>query len=464
MDLSMQPKPERHERQDWAIVLILLLIGFLCVILAGQWALHLSPSWKLNTDMGSKLDPNSDFLTDKPVDFIVPLNPDILTKPAWDGLFTPGVKFVTRTPLPPPPLSVSTAAVTETSIPATSPVGTSTVAVTHTGTLAPTNTFVWLPLPASSTPKPKKTKEPPPDTPTNTPIPSGDLVITMSDGGVPTYLPGNTVTYTIQVTSISTFDVTGTVVTDLFSAQFTGGSWTCLAAGGATCAPAGGYPLTDTIFLPAAPGASVTYTVTANVHPLARGVLENTAYVTAPAGFIETNPGNDRATTSTAGPGGGGGTINIGPGDGNPDYPPRGTVIEMVISPAIVGDGTGNYDFVFYERYAPPLPSDHIDLDAIEILISSDGSTWHTVFYWGGGGADTNTNVDVPVDSCITEVDNCSIFDTSLYNSTGIAIDIDSLGLSGSYPWIQIVSPQTAPFGPDNDGAADIDAIQPYYP
>jgi hypothetical protein len=128
----------------------------------------------------------------------------------------------------------------------------------------------------------------------------------------------------------------------------------------------------------------------------------------------------------------------------------------MVLSTPITG-GSGP-DLVYYERYAPPLPSDHVDLDAVQILISSDGVTWHQVFYWGGGGDDTNTNVDVPIDACITEVDNCSILDTSLYNFTGIAIDIDSLGLSGSYPWIRITSPGAA--GGDTDGGCDIDAIE----
>jgi hypothetical protein len=168
--------------------------------------------------------------------------------------------------------------------------------------------------------------------------------------------------------------------------------------------------------------------------------------------------------TSTAGPGGGGGLINIGPGDGNPDYLTQGTSIIMVISPAIVADGTGNYDFVYWERYAPTSPLDHVDLDVIQILISADNITWHEVFFWGDplGSPDFNTNADLSVGGwCATEIDNCSIPDTDLYGSTGIAIDIDSLSLSGSYPWVQIVSPGSPP---DTDGASDIDAIQPYYP
>ncbi|HSK87956.1 MAG TPA: hypothetical protein VK880_06360, partial [Anaerolineales bacterium] len=101
-------KPER-ERQDWGIVLIILLMGFLCVIVAAQWALRLSPTWTLNADMGSNLDLNSEFLTRKPVVFFEPVDPAILTQPGWMGGFlTPGVSYSTGTPLPPLTRTVST--------------------------------------------------------------------------------------------------------------------------------------------------------------------------------------------------------------------------------------------------------------------------------------------------------------------------------------------------------------------
>jgi hypothetical protein len=68
-----------------------------------------------------------------------------------------------------------------------------------------------------------------------------------------------------------------------------------------------------------------------------------------------------------------------------------------------------------------------------------------------------NSNVPIPFGTwCITEADNCHILNTDLYNGTGIAIDIDGLGLSGSYPWIRI----TAPAGDSGNDGCDIDAIQ----
>ena len=61
------------ERQDWVIVLVILIVGFLSVIAAGQLALRTSPNWMLNTDMDSHLDPNAAFLTQRPGESIEPM-------------------------------------------------------------------------------------------------------------------------------------------------------------------------------------------------------------------------------------------------------------------------------------------------------------------------------------------------------------------------------------------------------
>src|SRR5512147_992889 len=96
-------KVPEQERRDWLIIPVILGIGSLCVIIAGQWALRFSPNWKLNTDMHSNLDPNSDFLTRRPSGFVEPIDASILTQPAWLNLFlTPGASFATGTPFPTP--------------------------------------------------------------------------------------------------------------------------------------------------------------------------------------------------------------------------------------------------------------------------------------------------------------------------------------------------------------------------
>ncbi|HET9913076.1 MAG TPA: hypothetical protein VFQ13_14370, partial [Anaerolineales bacterium] len=152
-----KPKKER-ERQDWVIVLLILLLGLCCVAGAGQYALRFAPNWQLDTDMESNIDLNSQFLTGKPQGFFEPIDPAILTQPGWvngnifltSGAFTPGTPLPTSTASTLVPTAVGTTAV-----------ATNTVVVTNT--TVPTNTLVWIPLPATSTRRP-----PPEDTATNT--------------------------------------------------------------------------------------------------------------------------------------------------------------------------------------------------------------------------------------------------------------------------------------------------------
>ena len=155
------------------------------------------------------------------------------------------------------------------------------------------------------------------NTSTDADSPAVDLQITKTDG-VATYTPGGTLTYTIVVTNSSTFTVNGATVTDSFPAQISSANWTCAGAGVATCTASGLNNINDTaVNLPA--GLSVTYTVTANVSANAVGTLTNTASVTTPAGFTDTDLSNNSAkdpdTCTTTEPGIGppdGGSINPG--------------------------------------------------------------------------------------------------------------------------------------------------------
>lgn len=286
--------------------------------------------------------------------------------------------------------------------------------------------------------------------------PAVDLQITKTDG-VATYSPGGTLTYTVVVTNNSTFNVNGAVVTDVLPAQIASAEWNCVPAGGASCTPNGTGNINDAINLPA--GLSVTYTIVANVSPYAMGMLTNSASVAAPAGFVETAPGNNSATDSNAPASS---EPDIGPPDGDWIAIPQGTSMTLIISPSIAADGdVGTPDFVYYERLATPA---YVEMDWVQVEISSDGNTWYQVFYWGdpGGTADTNTNVDIQNligDLCPTETDNCKIPPARLYNSTGITVDIDPIVPPGNYAWIRI----TSPVSPDND-PSEVDAIQPYYP
>lgn len=278
---------KRHEWQDWGIILLILLLGFCCVIFAGQWALRFAPSWQADTNLESNIDLDSEYLTNQPVGFFEPVDPAILTQPGWANgniFLTPGADFVTGTPLPP---NTDTAVPT---ITGTIPVATNTLAATNT--TVPTNTFVYFPPAASKTPKPKKTKDP---TATATTPASVDLQITQVDGTT-TYSAGSTLTYTVTVTNGGPNAVTGALVTDNIPAQILNWQWTCTAQnGGATGCDVlnGNLNFSDTVNLPS--GASIVYTVAANISPVASGDLVNTASVNA-AGYTESNPGDNTST------------------------------------------------------------------------------------------------------------------------------------------------------------------------
>jgi uncharacterized repeat protein (TIGR01451 family) len=268
-----------NRRRDWVIILIILLLGFLCVIIAGQWAIRFSPGWRLDTSMESNLNPNSDFLTNRPVSYIEPLDPAILTQPVWVNVFlTPGTLFDTRTPAP-------------TSSSGNTPVATKTGAPTQA---AATSTAITLTLPVAT-----KTSVYIPPTSTPKPVtavpPSADLQATITDG-VTTYMAGSVVNYTIVVSNNGTGNITGAVVSDIKPTQVTTWSWTCTQFNGASgCnGTSGSANFSDTVNLPS--GASITYVVTANIAISATGNLTNTASVAVPVGATDPNTGNNSAT------------------------------------------------------------------------------------------------------------------------------------------------------------------------
>ena len=113
--------------------------------------------------------------------------------------------------------------------------------------------------------------------------------------GVTTAAPGGSVTYTITASNAGPSSAPGTTVADTLPASLTA-TWTCSGAGGGTCTASGSGNISDTVNLPS--GGSVTYTVSATISPAATGTLSNTATVTAPAGVTDPTPGNNSATDS----------------------------------------------------------------------------------------------------------------------------------------------------------------------
>lgn len=290
-----------------------------------------------------------------------------------------------------------------------------------------------------------------------------DLQITKTDvPAATTYTPGSPLTYNVTVTNTSTFNLTGVTVTDNRPALIdpTSWAWTCSPnppPSGATCAtPSGTGNINTTVDLPA--GTSVIFTINATVRANAAGTLNNTATITMPTGLTDVDTSNNTATDSDASSVG---EPDIGPPDGNVYDIPDNSSVTFFMSQPIVANGDGAADFVFYQ-----LPTGSgIDLDQIVIEISSNGTDWLPVFYWGNTTPDTNTNVDnvnIPniAAACPTELDNCPIASGDLYNNTGIRIDVDNSPLSapipqGNYYWIRFTEP-----GLGSTDGTNVDAIE----
>src|SRR6266540_383537 len=155
-------KATENERRDWAVIALILLFGLFGILIAGGWALRFTPRWELDTNVQSKLDPNSDFLTNKPVGFIEPVDSAILTNPAWmNAALTPGASFSAITQLSTaastsastasavPSQTFTTLVTAQTISPTTAAFATSTALVFATST----NTLGYIPPPPSSTAK-----------------------------------------------------------------------------------------------------------------------------------------------------------------------------------------------------------------------------------------------------------------------------------------------------------------------
>lgn len=342
-------KAAEKERQDWIVVLLILILGLVSVIAAGQLALRFSPGWTLNADMESHIDPNSAYLTERPGGPIAPLDPALLTPLGWMDLFlTPSASFVTGTPVP---------AFTRT--PSPEP----TLVPSRTATAIPSQTFtstvVYVPLPTrTATPRPAST-----DTPS-------------------------------IVTPISTSTATA--------------------------------------------AAAASDTPTASGTPTSTSTATHTATPSNTPGPIPTDPVPPAIGTTPDG------TVYLLPAGGS-----------LTLGINLIANGDPGFDLVYYERPAPSGNGIFLDWMIVEI---SDGISWYTVFNWGNNAADTNTNMDfniLPNPQTPPESDQRDIPAASLYNGTGIAIDIDALVPPGTYSYIRF----TAPTG-DADNQTEIDAVE----
>jgi uncharacterized repeat protein (TIGR01451 family) len=291
-------------------------------------------------------------------------------------------------------------------------------------------------------------------TDTDTPVFVADLQITKTDNATE-YAPGISVQYTLVVFNAGPSNVTGASVTDNIPGQITAWAWSCTSqtggASGCTAAPSFAGNFTDTVDLPS--GASITYTVTANIDAAATGSLVNTATVSS--AVTDPAPGNNSAADTD--------TLIVpdalpGAIGSNPDsifYSVNAPGCLTLNFPISVG-GHAGFDFVYYEQ---PNGSG-IWLDWVIVQVSA-GQNWFTIFNWGDEVRDTNTNVDfniltLPVIPAAPpeERDERDVLAADLYNNTGVAIDLDGVVPDGTYPYVRFCAPLDG-----NDNKMEIDAI-----
>jgi hypothetical protein len=200
--------------------------------------------------------------------------------------------------------------------------------------------------------------------------------------------------------------------------------------------------------------STATQTPTPTVTPTATQTPTETRTPTASNTPLPTSTPSPTATASCWGdppPGG----LNLGT--------PDGAFLTLSCGQSYIVDLGGNpivthagYDLVYYERFASGL----LYVDSVVVAVCTDAActTRYTVFNWGNGSLDMNTNLG---SNGYTpgEPDNTNIPLSVLYGSwpyqSGIAIDVDAVAPGGTYRYVRI----TSPAGGDFDGS-EVDALE----
>jgi len=421
---------------------------------------------------------------------------------------SPATEVPTRTPVPTP---------TSTETPTPLPTPTSTFPPPPTDTPTPTPT--WTPVPPpTNTPVPPPTNTPVPP-PTNTPVPLppqvlwitpdtavNTAIVAVTIGGA-NFFPGCTAALDGTALTISSCNPTTIVasvpagllagyygltvtnpgpLTDTLASAYTatnpipvitgivptlwftttdtpitiyGSSFTNLAqpATGALRANMNGISLLNvTLVSP----TTITATVPCNSNPMALGAYTLNVINAGPTNPTGSLVNGFRVDTYTNTVTCSGGAVSCAYAVGPPDDLHAGIPVGEVITISFgAGQGistTAGHDMVFYERANAP----GILLDYVTIEVSTDGSTWYTVFNWDGNpGGVSGTNIDSYAASTPGEEDNEPILSSDLYPfpGTGIMIDIQAFGApAGVYDWVRLSNP-------GGIQPSEVDAIQPLY-
>ncbi len=468
----------RREWRELLLFILLLLLGFLCLLAAAQVAVRPFREKLLRADMLSRLNPDVTAAGQEPVQ---PLGAEALTPLPWDeaSLLTPvGTPFVvppvvfnptqeiaqvttpppSATPSRVPPTATPCPTPTRTPTPTGTPTWTPTPTrpPTPTRTLTPWPTVTFTPVPPTNTPlpptntplPPTNTPLPPTNTPlppTNTPVPPTNTPLPPTNTPVPPTATFTPIPPTATYTPSPTPDLPPAPPQNLRAAA---GNAQILLGWDPNSEPdLAGYRLysSTTGLLPFALHATLPITTRYLDLPLSNGTVYS-YYITAfDTGSHESSPSNiasaqpyditpyeypDPAAYECSGVV----ADNCSDATGAPDENCaniNGTgvlTLNLGIGLGIM-DGPG-YDMVFYER--PNLPG--ILLDFIIIELSWNGTDWYPVFVWDGiPGGVSGTNVDAY--AADGEQENEQIDANDLYPppaappnwNTGIAIDIGAV-------------------------------------
>ena len=253
----------------------------------------------------------------------------------------------------------------------------------------------------------------------------------------------------------------GAKVTANFSANLSNISWSCFASAGAACPANGTGNIDHLVDIPA--GSSVTYVASGTVISSPNGPLTSAAVINPPVGITETAPGNNAATDTDTLiiPGITPPQIGIVP-DSNIYIVQANSVLTIQLSSALVVGGHPGWDMIYYEwPQASPDPANPTNpgiwMDCV-ILEVSDGRNWYPILNWGldSDTPDTNASMNMNTIGVSDETDNLVVDASFMYNSTGIALELDGVVPPGTYEYFRIISPASPP---DNGDGAEVDGI-----
>jgi uncharacterized repeat protein (TIGR01451 family) len=258
--------------------------------------------------------------------------------------------------------------------------------------------------------------------------PQSDLSITKTDGRA-TYTSGTQNTYTVVVSNNGPSTATGVAVIDDFPAAVTGVTWS------GTDGSSGTGNLNDTI-TSLAPGASVTYTLTATVDPAATGNLVNTASVTPGPGDTDLNPNNNSATdTDTPAPVSDLSVTKVDNQGGSSTGPTVGTV-----SPG--------QSFTYTVTVSNAGPS-----TAMNVGVSDPVPSGLSSFVWSGNG---HTNVSGAItDTIVSLAPGASVTYT-----VSATVDVAATGTLTNTATVS-PAPGTTDPNPNDNSATDTDTVAP---